>query len=249
MKDTLKYTRSYETQKSLQYYSEAIFNVGLLKAEETLLNKYFKDQFNIKIADLGCGPGRFTFNTLLLGYLNIDGYDISRLSIKLAKSLKQKYLSSNPKAVVNFYQDDLTQPHFLKQDYYHLAFFTFNSLMCIPRHENKIKALQSAWNSLLKGGILIFTADEVDNDDAKQKYIQEQRDSINNTNWRAEDVIYHIDDKAGVLCFYNKSDVLLMIKQANLPTPIFIAKRDQIAQESEQTKKFSDNAYYYVLKK
>ncbi|UUD36467.1 class I SAM-dependent methyltransferase [Mycoplasmopsis citelli] len=252
MKDTLKYTQSYETEKSLQHYSEAIFNVGMLKAEQTLLKKYFGNNLDIKIADLGCGPGRFSLNALLLGYLNIDGYDISKASIKLAKYIQAKEMFQKPNTQLNFYQADLTKNNSLKENHYHVAFFTFNSLMCIPGHQNKIKALKNAWNSLLKGGILIFTADEVDNDIKKQQHIQQAAERLvksNITNWRAEDVIYQIENKEGVLCFYNKEDILKLLQESSLPKPIFIAKRDEIAQETLQGQKFSDNAYYYVLRK
>lgn len=252
IKDTLKYTSSYETKESLQYYTEAVFNVGMLNCEQTLIYKYFGENKNIRIADLGCGTGRFALNAALKGYYKIVGFDISESSIDKANSLKANSKFEKYAQNASFHWADLTETNLSEFGKYDLAFFTFNSLMCIPGHKNKILALQNAFNSLDKEGILIFTADEVNNDPHKERFIMENEEylKINNIrNWRPADVVYHIKNQEGVLCFYNKDDILSLIKEAKLSSPIFTAKRDEIASESEIAKKFSDNAYYYVIRK
>ncbi|WP_029513025.1 class I SAM-dependent methyltransferase [Mycoplasmopsis iners] len=242
MKSTKKYTSVYETDSSLVHYTNAIFEVGLLDAEKQILKK-LKLPINAMVADLGSGPGRFGISLYeIQPNYQIDCYDLSSKSIeignKLAKELKLKKL--------NFIEADLTETNVLPIDKYNLCFFTFNSLMTIPEHNNKKLALLNAYNALKNGGYLVFSAPTISGDPAREDFI---KNNLSKEHERKADITYKVGNQLGVLCHYEKAEILALLKEINIPSPIFAAKRDDFANETQAAKKFSDNALYYVIQK
>lgn len=242
MKLTEKYIQVYDTDSSLIHYTSAISSVGILDAESKIL-KMLKLPKKALVADLGSGPGRFAFgaNKLYPAY-QIDCYDLSDKSIQIGKDLASKMNLKN----ISFTKADLTEKGCLKPSYYNLCFFTFNSLMTIPGHNNKKKALLNAYNALKSGGYLVFTAPTISGDINRENFI---KNNLSNEHERKSDISYQIDNKLGVLCHYEKEEIFQMLDQINLPKPIFASKRDEFAIETKEAKIFSDNAVYYIIKK
>ncbi|VEU58560.1 Uncharacterised protein [Mycoplasmopsis gallinacea] len=147
---------------------------------------------------------------------------------------------------ITFTKADLTEKDILKHSHYNLCFFTFNSLMTIPGHDNKKKALLNAYNALKSDGYLVFTAPTISGDINRENFI---KNNLSNEHERKSDISYQIDNKLGVLCHYEKEEIFQMLEQINLPKPIFASKRDEFALETKEAKIFSDNAVYYIIKK
>ncbi|MEA4206019.1 class I SAM-dependent methyltransferase [Mycoplasma sp. 1199] len=242
-------TSVYDTDSSLRHYFEAIENVGILNAE-----KYWLKNLNIpktaNIADLGTGTGRFIFGALDLGFLNLDGYDISKNSIKKAKEYLTQNYSNKTNINVNFYEVDLSNYKYQKQ--YDFMIFTFNSLMCIPYRINKINALKNAYTALKPNGYIVFSAHEAKGDINREKLIRQQEKEIkfkNISNWDKGDFVYYQEGQKGVLSYYDFNEIMSLLNEAGIKQIYKYAHRDSLGKETKNALDFSDNAIYYVIKK
>lgn len=253
-KITQLFASSYDSAESLMHYGDATLNIGLLQAERAIISQCFKNLKDLKVADIGCGTGRFILNWALEHpNSQIDGFDISSNSIDLIYQFLKMDKFKQVYDRVKLYCCDITKYNFTEEQKYDLIFFSFNTLMCIPGHDNKIKALQKAFAQLKPQGWLIFTADEANNNSQKQAYIAENAKKLsqdNPYNFRNEDIVYSMGKGQGILCFYNKDDIFKLVQEANLPQPTYAITRDVLApNESEEALRFSDNAYYYAIEK
>ncbi|VEU71114.1 class I SAM-dependent methyltransferase [Mycoplasmopsis glycophila] len=243
MKNTKKFIAAYNTEKSLLHYGHAIYNVGILQAEHKILEMLNLPK-DAKIADLGSGPGRFGINLgLLMPNYQIDCYDLSELSIDLGRKLAKEHKLQKR---VKFICGDLTSFGLYGKNKYDLMFFTFNALMTIPDHHNKVLALQNAYKSLKENGFLAFTAPTISGDRNREKYFSQIKKSENE---RLGDLTYQVENELGILCYYEIEEIMDLLKEAGLPKPTFYDYRDNIAEETLQAKEFSDNAVYYLIEK
>lgn len=107
---------------------------------------------NLKVLDIGTGPGFFTIILEELGYNNITGIDVSNKMLEVAKENVQKY--GKPNSSIQFIQMDAKN----------LKFYTnsFDIIVCRNLTWNLEKPQQaySEWLRVLKpnGTLLIFDA-------------------------------------------------------------------------------------------
>ncbi|QZE12427.1 bifunctional 2-polyprenyl-6-hydroxyphenol methylase/3-demethylubiquinol 3-O-methyltransferase UbiG [Mycoplasma sp. Ms02] len=243
----LHFTSVYNTEESLNHYTKATFNVGILESEKELLKRFANKES--KIADLGCGTGRFVFSAIQNGYKNIFGFDISEKSILKAKAIQKsntKYQSAH------FLEFDLSIDEYEKNNDFDFMIFTFNSLMCMPQRSHKINSLKNAYKALNSKGYLVFSCAEPEGNDLRLEMIAKQRQELkvkNIKDWDEGDFVYYQGGGVGVLSYYTRQQVFELLKEANLPMPKLISKRDELAKESQKAQEFCDNTTYYVIQK
>lgn len=129
-------------------YHQAALNVKLWQSEKQEIEKYFTNKEGF-ILDMGCGAGRTTFGLLEMGYTNLTAIDLSDEMIKKANetAIKYEFKFEVGNCLDIEYQDE----------YFDNILFSFNGLMQIPKHENRVKALIELKRVLKPNGIMIFT--------------------------------------------------------------------------------------------
>ena len=143
---------TWEVPSHLSDYVTAVEKVGLWDSERLLVSKYFsKDD---QILDIGCGAGRTTIALYGLGYLNVQGVDLSEGMIEQAISLATQAGYSIP-----FDAGDAISLRYGDESF-DSALFTAQGFMCIPGGDNRLKALKEVRRVLRPGGHFIFTTHE-----------------------------------------------------------------------------------------
>lgn len=247
MNDKIKYTKEfYEEEDNVKRYGEAIDKVGLWNSEKIIFEKYIsKDD---KILDIGCGAGRTTINLYKKGYKNIIGLDLSSSLIEFAK----KYVTNN-KLDINFVNGDATKLEY-PSDYFNVVIFSYNGMQCIPGKKNRDSVLKEVYRVLKPGGLYIFTAHNRD-DSGKYQYIWEE-EKIKWENGVQDEILEmygdrYTPDKAGKMCFVHFSNIEEMIDFVSQEDFEIIEykKNTDIAEESEETKKFAGDTVFWIVKK
>ena len=83
LKLDLEFVREpWEVPGHLSDYVDAVSKVGLWDSGRLLVSKYFRKED--RILDIGCGAGRTTIALYRLGYLNVQGMDLSKGMIERA---------------------------------------------------------------------------------------------------------------------------------------------------------------------
>ncbi|RIV16223.1 class I SAM-dependent methyltransferase [Mycoplasmopsis gallopavonis] len=239
---------AYQTETGQRIYTRAVFEVGLWKSEEKLIKKYAKT--TDLVLDLGTGSGRVAFALKDLGYTKVIATDLSSELIKNANYIKE----NNNYQGIDFYLTKNQSLKFLKNNSVDFAFYSFNGLMCVPLQDERIKILKEVERVLKKNSYFIFTAKMIEGDLFLEKYIKEQEEKqlLRKLDPRIEligDSIYLIDGKEGFLHFSYHQELEDLIKKYTNFEVIETKTRDELANENEFVKKFSDNTTFWVLRK
>ncbi len=243
----LEYTKNYyNKEENIKRYGEGI-KIGLWNSESIFFEKYLKkDNY---ILDLGCGAGRTTFGLYKLGYKNIIGVDIAENLVDYAK----KY--SNDKNIrIDFEVGDATQLRFADNTF-DAVIFSYNGMQCIPGEENRKKVLKEVYRVLKPNGYYIFTAH--DRHDPKSSHLEFWHDietkwekGINEKNVECLGDLF-TTDQAGIETFIHFSTIEELEE--------FICEQSfeiiehthsyDIADESEETRKFAGDTVFWSVKK
>ena len=246
MKD-LEYTKEqYNKEENIKRYGEGI-KIGLWNSEKIFFEKYLsKDDY---ILDLGCGAGRTTFALSKLGYNNIIGVDIAENLIDYA----DKYSKENG-IKVDFEVGDATQLKY-KDNTFDVVIFSYNGMQCIPGEQNRKNVLKEVYRVLKPNGYYIFTAH--DRHDPKSSYLDFWNDietkwenGINEKNVECLGDLITID-QAGEEAFIHFSTIEELeqfVKEQPFDIIEHIHSYD-IAEESEETKKFAGDTVFWAIRK
>ena len=240
--------KTYNSNEMLKTYGNAIDVVGLWESEKIIFNKYVSTEKSI--LDLGCGAGRTTINLYKNGYKNIVGLDISNNFIEYAKSYcKESDLD------IEFICADATNLDFASDNSYDVVFFSYNGMQCIPGKRNRDNVLKEVHRVLKPGGIYIFTAHNRDASRTHKVEWEEEKIRWEEGTQDKELEIYgdkySINPNNGERVFIHFSNIEEMkefIYQENFEILEYI-KREEIAQENEAVKTFSNSTYFWVIKK
>jgi SAM-dependent methyltransferase len=111
----------------------------------TNLIHYLEPNHNSLFLDVACGKGRHSVYINKLGY-NVDGFDLSKNSIQIAKKLENDNL--------HFFTNDIRKP--LKLNMYDYAFNLFTSFGYFDKNEDNQLSMNSIADSLKKNGVLVL---------------------------------------------------------------------------------------------
>ena len=130
-----------------QYY-HILYNKRDYKEAENFLTNlmaYLTPLPDSIFLDAACGKGRHAIYIEKLGF-NIDGFDLSGNSIKIAKKHQNEQLK--------FYVNDIRKP--LKKNYYNYVFNLFTSFGYFDDEKDNLLAISAISNSLKKNGLFVF---------------------------------------------------------------------------------------------
>lgn len=140
---------TWEVPSHISDYATAVDKVGLWESERILVSKYFseKDQ----ILDIGCGAGRTTIALYRLGYLNVQGVDLSKGMIQQAVSFAER--AGCP---ILFEVGDAISLRYGNETF-DGALFSAQGFMCIPGARQRDRAIGEVRRVLRPGGHFILT--------------------------------------------------------------------------------------------
>ena len=119
---------TWEDPVHLSYYVDAVSKVGLWDSERLLVSRYFSRED--RILDIGCGAGRTTIALYRLGYLRVQGVDLSHGMIERATSIAEQAGFPIPFEVGDAISLEYGDESFDG------ALFSAQGLMCIPGGNN-----------------------------------------------------------------------------------------------------------------
>lgn len=247
MKKKLIVNKEYDEREVSSDYLFYAKEIGLWKSEDILFNQLFKK--SDKILDLGCGAGRTTLPLYEQGFQKIVGIDLSKTAIKNAKMLaKQKKLE------VQFLVADVLELPF-EDNSWDGGIFSFNGLFCIPKKENRLKALQEIKRVLKPGAKLVFTAHNRELMKMfKSHYNQEKKLWEENKQderlYDYGDILVDIEKDQQPLFLHMPThyEVIELIKQANFSL-IYHILRDEIVKTPAIEKLHFSLCRFYVVEK
>lgn len=158
--------KAYKEVAVVDKYSKATDIVGLWNSEMYAINKYF--QKSDQILDIACGAGRTTYGMAKLGYENITGIDFSYSMIAEAKRK-----NSGHEKISFICCDVLNMP--FESCSFNCVLISYNALMMIPKHCNRIKALHEIRRIIHKDGILVFTASDRERNKNYYKFWKDEK--------------------------------------------------------------------------
>ena len=144
--------KSWEDPRHLTDYVSAVEKVRLWDSERLLVSKYFAKEN--RILDIGCGAGRTTIALYRLGYLKVQGVDLSNGMIERATSIAEQ--TGYP---IPFEVGDTISLQYGDESF-DGALFSAQGFMCIPGGNNRLQALREVRRVLRPSGHFIFTTHE-----------------------------------------------------------------------------------------
>jgi len=245
-KDIKSAKEFYEIETNVQRYGKAIDEVGLWNSEKIIFNKYISK--TDKILDLGCGAGRTTINLFKAGFKNIIGLDISSPLIDYAND----YINKN-NLDIEFIKGDATDLPYADNSF-DTVIFSYNGMQCIPGKKNRDNVLKEVYRVLKPNGLYIFTAHNRDDSGKYQQIWDEEKikweKGTQDTNLEIFGDRYtkNITGEFCVIHFSNIEEMKDFVHQQNFEI-LEYTKNTDIANETEQTKAFSGETVFWVVKK
>lgn len=145
--------REYGDPLVALHYAQTGARVGLWESERKLLQELVPR--NARVLDLGCGAGRLTFGLHDIGYLRVEGLDISAAMIKHCRARNIAQGVDIPFHLA----DAAAMP--LGDETFDACVFAFNGLMAIRDMESRRNVIREASRVLNEDGTLVVTSHDI----------------------------------------------------------------------------------------
>ncbi len=244
--DTSFTKKAFESEVYVRIYEKLARDSGLWKSETIVFTNYFSR--TDRILDVGCGTGRTTFGLYKLGFINIEGIDLSDGMIEAAKRISYDYGIFIP-----FRQGDATSLPYADESF-DAALFSFNGLMQIPGRAFRVKAMQEVYRVLRPGSVFVFTTHP--DRDSVTKFAEFWKTEKAYWDEGLQDEAFHdfgdrYFDMEGVTNFIHipgKDEVAASIRESGFEL-VENCRRSSIATESDKILSESEDLIFWVVKK
>lgn len=252
--------------RTVIHYTKAAHELGLWASEQRLADRYLPDR-TAPVLEAGCGAGRATIGLWRLGYHDLTGFDFAAELVEQAEHLAAERHATG----VRFLVADATAlpgsrpindnpgarpadvPAALSRaEGFAGILFLFNGLMQIPGRENRRAALRGLRARCRPGGPFIFTSHDRE-DPAEARAWQEEA-----ARWaRGEqdprllefgDRYFAHEDGNTFMHLPDRREVLEDLTVTGWKFE-HTATRDELAVESADVRRFSDNCRFWVARR
>jgi ubiquinone/menaquinone biosynthesis C-methylase UbiE len=237
--------KSFGEQNTVEYYKEAVLNIGLWKSEQDLFTRYFKITDNI--LDIGCGAGRTTVGLYKLKYNHIIGIDFIPNMVDYAKDI-----STNVGFNINYQVGDVTDLEF-NDNSFNGAIFSFNGFMQIPDKRNRIKALNEIRRVLKPSGIYIFTSNDRRIDPDYQEFWKQEKEIWNKGMQDKRlidfgDRVYDMGNRQMFMHFETPEETILLLNENGFNVLDHFSRNSRYT-ESDKIIEFCTDCRFWITQK
>jgi len=235
-------------QSGIDNYSLYTKEVGLWASEKYVFQKYLEKEFSI--LDIGCGTGRTTFPLFKLGFQDIIGVDLTPEMIGAAKKLNHHFQTR-----IRFETGNAIQLAF-DDHTFHATIFSFNGLMSIPGHLQRVKAIKEIYRVLKSDGRFIFTTHDRDKEPSffefwkkeKEKWLAgnqnpdlyEFGDLISSSKNESREIFIHIP---------NQQEIVKLLNENGFNVLETFYRSDRFDESSEVKKQSGECRFWITSKK
>ena len=235
---------SFSGGSTLRAYSDAVEGVGLWESERRCCEKYFVREY--RLLDVGCGAGRTTLGLYRLGYVDIEGLDITPAMVDAASHLAREH-----GIPLRFVVGDATALPYADA-VFEGALFSFNGLMQIPGRDARVRAMREIGRVLKPGGVFLFTThDRTDAEYADFWAAEKKRWQSGGQDARLHefgDAIITTEGRETYLHFPTLSEVSECLEEAGLCL-LECVRRSELCEESAAVQAFSTDCVFWAARK
>ena len=244
--DTTFVRECWEDRDHLGDYVEAVDKVGLWDSERLLVSRYLSKED--RILDIGCGAGRATIALYRLGYLEVQGVDMSRSMLEHAVSLAAR--AGYP---MRFDVGDATSLRHDDESFDGARLFTAQGFMCIPGSDRRLQALKEVRRVLRPGGHFIFTTHDRHAAPEFTSFWEEETTRWANGTQDRRFIDYgdRLAVDSGVLTYVHiptREEVVQMVAEAGLVV-VEDSMRSELSPESDAVRWFSSDCRMWVVRR
>lgn len=216
-------------------YARAAWNVGLWASERLLAERYLGR--NVPLLDLGCGGGRIALGLWREGWSDLTPIDTSPEMVGLADGVFAQAGCPLRARLADARDMPFADGAFGG------AIFGFNGLMCIPRREERARALAEIRRVLRAGSALLLTG-------------HDRRHGAGAAHWRTATTPpggelgdgWHETDSTPVFLHASTEEEARAELSAAGFEVIFTAMRSELADEPPEVRAFSDDTRWFVAR-
>lgn len=235
--------KTFSNRNLIDQYKQAVSAVGLWQSETMLVQQYFMPEFSLLVT--GAGAGRVAFGLWNKGFKHIHAVD---LCAQMADAFHEINRQRNT-AIIYHVANAIELP--FEDGLFNGIIMPYNVLMHIPKHINRLRALQEARRVLKKGGTLIFSTHE--DRDASPKFQQFWKDEKYQWDNGHHDKRKHefgdviVEDKSAFIYLHipKAPEVKDALEKTGFRL-IHTATRAEIAAENEAVTQFSMDCRFWI---
>lgn len=219
------------------HYREALYQMGLWRSEEILIERLFSEED--RILDLACGAGRIAFGLWRNGYRQVEGLDLVPEMIAAAREYAETHGMPVP-----FHLGDATALPF-DDGAFDGVICGFGGLMQIPGRQNRRRALAEVNRVLKPGGAFFFTTHDREMEEYREFWEREAKQGGPGEGMEFGDIF---EEGPHGLVFVHMPNVAEVDEdlRASGWSDFHTLLRDDLAEEDETVEELSDACRFWV---